>query len=399
MSLFIQHGYGKSNKIHEAVEDGTVQGVVLAPRSERPQKLAICVDELRALGCEVLVDPQFYVFTLSPPNDQHLSEYPYYRTGLTATSLTGGRRVATHVREVLEFEAQHNVSAIVSPTVIVDSFTDRWYQIALEFADASLQQHARMSSPPPLMLSFAFAEEALSSLEDVNRFLDTVTQDGWDMAGFYLVVVRNEKSYSQRFEATRMANFMYMIHSLSRVNDFRVICGYSDFCGVPFRAVGADAFATGWAQTARQFHRGTFIQRPAGGQPPRERYSSGPLCNSIFLNELQDIFDVGYLPNVLSGVPLDSVITSAASPDAAGWTNNMSQRHHWQTLHQLEQRFTGRLRSDVVLLLQYLRACQGMYRFLEGVGVQFETNTNGDHLADWIRATRDFSREAGIALP
>lgn len=399
MSLFIQHGYGKSDKIHTTIGDGTAQGVILAPRSEKPEKLTSCAEELAEMDCEVLVDPQFYVSPLSPPNDQHLPEYPYYTPGLTLAGLTGSRRITPHVKAALDFQAALPVTSLVSPTVIFDSFTDRWYQIALEFADASLVYHSGLTDPPPLLLSFVIGEEALTSLPDVNRFLDTVTQDGWDMAGFYLIVARSEKAYNQRFESARMANYMYLVHSLGAVNDLRVVCGYTDFCGIPFRAVGAEAFATGWAQTARQFHRSTFVYRKPGGQPPRERYSSSPLCNSIFMNELQDIYEVGQLTNVLSRVPLDSVITAAASPSAADWSNAISQKHHWQTLHALETSYTGTVRDNTRRLLRYLRDCQGRYVLLDAAGVQFDTNTDGDHLGDWIRATQLFAREIGLALP
>lgn len=399
MSLFIQHGYGKSDKIHSAIDDGTAQGVILAPRSERPEKLEICIDELSSRDCEILIDPQFYVTALSPPNDQHLPDYDYYQSGLTLANLTGARRIMPHVQAAIDYQASLDVTAIVSPTVVFDSFSDRWYQIALEFADASLTYHATLKDAPPLLLSFVIGEEALASLPDVNRFLDTVTQDGWDMAGFYLIVARSDKGYSQRFDPVRMANYMYLLYSLGTINELRVICGYTDFCGIPFKAVGAEAFATGWAQSSRQFHRSTFIQRKPGGQQPRERYSSIPLCSSIFLNELQDIFDIGQLPSVLSGVTLDSVITGAASPSASDWTTAVSQRHHWQVLHKLDTRYAGSVTDNIRKLLRYLRDCQGRYRLLEGGGVQFEANTNSDHLADWIRATQDFVREVGLAIP
>src|SRR5262249_275534 len=151
--------------------------------------------------------------------------------------------------------------------------TDRWFQIALNLADASLEHHAGLNSDTPLLLSFVLAEEALAAETEVNRFLDTVTQDGWGMQGFYLVVSRHEGTYNQDCESARLANLLYAGHVLGHVNSLRVVLGYCDFLGIPLRAVGASAFATGWSQGLRQFVRKNFLLRPPGGQPARDRYS------------------------------------------------------------------------------------------------------------------------------
>lgn len=397
MALYVQHGHGKSEKINEALNDGIVQGVVLAPRNEKPDNLALCVESLaRRAGCEVLVDPQFYISAFAPANSRYLPDYEYFQGGLSASDFTL-RRVRQFARETLNFQIELGVSSIVAPTVLFESFTDRWYQIALNLADAALEHYGSLSTPVPLLLSFVLAEEALVAEDEVNRFLDTVTQDGWGMGGFYFVVARHEGTYNQDWESSRLANLLYLVHVLGRVNGLRVVMGYTDFAGIALRAAGASAFATGWSQGLRQFVRKNFLQRPPGGQPARDRYSSGKLLNSIYMQELQDIFDVGRLNQVLSGVTLDNVITSAASPLSSGWNLNLSQQHHWQTLHSLDATLTGNLRSDIVDVLRRVRDAQGIYAVLERLGVEFERFTGKEHLPSWGRALSEFGRRVGIA--
>jgi len=401
MALYIQHGHGKSDKIRTALDDGTIEGVVFAARNEKKDNLRACVNEIREGydGCEMLLDPQFYVSTLTPPNDRYLPEYPYYEAGRTASDFTGVRRIRHYAKETLDYQVDLGLDSLVSPTVIFDSFSDRWHQIALNLADASLERRAELTDPPPLLLSFVFKEEALAATEEVNRFLDTVTQDGWNMKGFYLIVARSERSYNQRFEPSRLAQYLYVVYVLGQINGLRVVCGYTDFVGILLRAVGADAFASGWNQSLRQFQRSNFIQRRPGGQRPRERYSSSPLFNSILLSQLQDIYEVGHLGDVLSGVPLDSQITGASDPLAAGWTTPLSQQHHWQTLHALDESLSGRVRPDLQSTVQKLRDANGLYTLLEAAGVQFEQNTGRDHLREWPRAIGEFQRMAGLASP
>lgn len=194
-----------------------------------------------------------------------------------------------------------------------------------------------------------------------------------------------------------MANLLYAVHVLGHVNALRVVLGYTDFLGIPLRSVGASALATGWSQSLRQFVRKNFLIRTAGGQPPRDRYSSGPLLNSIFLQELEDVFDVGRLSDVLSGVDLDRIIIRARSPQAADWTLAVSQQHHWDTLHALDSSLNGSVRQQVFDVMRRIRAAQGLYALLERDGVAFDRFTGKEHLANWSRALSAFARRVGYA--
>ena len=398
MAVYIQHGHGKSDKITTALDDGAVGGVIFGARNEKPDNLRAYVAQIRGdyNDCEVLLDPQFYVSTLAPANDRYLPEYPYYKPGRSANDFTGVRRVRRYAEDTLKFQVDLGVSALLSPTIIFDSFSDRWHQIALNLADASLEYHAGLTDPPPLLLSFVLAEEALAAAGEVNRFLDAVTQDEWHAEGFYFIVARSEKTYNQRFEPSLLAQYLYLVYVLGQLNGLRVVCGYTDFVGIPLRAAGAEAFATGWNHSLRQFHRGNFLQRRPGGQPARVRYSSGPLFNSILLNELQDIFEVGQLNDVLSGVPLDAKMTSAPNPEAADWTKAISQQHHWQALGAMDGRLSVRVRSNLSNTIRWLRDADGLYKQLEAEGVQFDRNSGRDHIEGWLKGIGEFQRMAGL---
>ncbi|MCH7726888.1 MAG: hypothetical protein IH991_10455 [Planctomycetes bacterium] len=58
MSLYIQHGHGKSTKITDAFDDGSVAGVVFGARNEKVANLDNYVAQLREdYECEILFDP------------------------------------------------------------------------------------------------------------------------------------------------------------------------------------------------------------------------------------------------------------------------------------------------------------------------------------------------------
>jgi len=396
MSLYIQHGHGKADRISLALQDGCAEGVIIGSRNERQSSLETYVAELHeSYSCQVLFDPQFYVCTLVPPNDRYLPEYNYYTAGRAARDFIRATNVQKYVQQVLDYEAAIGADRLISPSVLFKSFSERWCQVALQLADTSIAYHATLDNAPPLLVSVVVGESALSSRAELVSFLDELTL--LDMAGIYLVVARDHSSYSQRFDETRLANLLYLVHVLGKLNGLEVVCGYSDFVGYLLRAAGASSFATGWFQsTQRQFSENTFRKRKSGGKQGRLRYSSSPLLNSIMLSDVQGAHDVDELSRVLSGVELDSVISDATSPEASSWNQRNSEIHHWQTLSKLDAGITGDPKADVDLVIEAVRSAEDSYRVLKANGVAFERSTDSDHLQDWIGALQSFKTIANL---
>lgn len=396
MALFAQHGHGKSDKLTEAVGDGSLDGVIFAARNEQPDNLRDAIAQLRSLSKNItlLVDPQFYVSTFVPPRARYLPEYPYYKAGRMAADFVGARRLQEYSKSTIDFQVNLGVDRIISPSVYVGSFEDRWFQIALNLADASLTYHAGLNGVPPLLLAFLIDEHAFASNQLVDDFLDQVTT--WDVHGVYLIPARAESTYSQRFDAAHLASLLYATHVLGHINGFEIVAGYTDFCGLLLRSAGAHAFGSGWAQSARRFHRSSFIDKRGGGRPPRLRYSSGPLLNSVLLSELEQIADIEQLDSVLSDVLLDQEITKAASPESSGWNQRLCELHHWQTLTKLEAELVGNERADVEKIAGDIVSATALYAALQESGVVFDRNTTGDHLAEWGEGVRLFRERAQL---
>lgn len=395
MAYYIQHGHGKGSKVETAIADGYANGVIISARNEHAFALESCIDSFRGAGdCQILLDPQFYISTFVPPNDRFLPEdyTDYYESGRTANDFIRLSNVSKFAKSTIDFQARYDLNRILSPTVVVSGFTDRWSQISLQLADRSAEYHAGLNGASPLLVSLVLSEGCFDSRSELDGFLDVIT--GLDVQGFYLVVVRDDSTYSQSFYDERLCNLMYLVYVLANRNEFEVVCGYSDFCGLNLRAAGAHAIAGGWSQTLRQCNQRMFLKQKPGGQPARLRYSSGPLLNSIMLSELESIYLDGYLDKVLSEVSLDEVITSADSPDGSPWNLTTSQQHHWQTLQSIECTFTENVRKNLVTLLARIRKAKALYTDLVGAGIPFDRNTKDQHLNDWEEAIKRFQQIA-----
>jgi hypothetical protein len=393
MAYYIQHGHGKGDKIEKALAGGYADGVILSARNEHASALDSCIESFRGAGdCQVLFDPQFYISTFIPPNDRFLPEdyTEYYESGRTANDFIRLSNITKFAKNTINFQARYDLDRILSPTVLVSGFTDRWSQINLQLADRSAEHHAGLNDASPLLVSLVLSEGCFDSRNELDGFLDVIT--GLDVHGFYLVVVRDDSTYSQSFYDERLCNLMYLVYVLANRNEFEVVCGYSDFSGFNLRAAGAQAIAGGWYQSLRQCHQRMFLKQKPGGQPARLRYSSGPLLNSIMLSELESIYLEGLLDKVLSKVPMDKVISSAESPEASAWNLTTSEQHHWQTLQSIESTFDENIRKNLVLLLTKVRKAKALYTELVSVGIPFDRNTKDQHLNDWEEAIKRFQQ-------
>ena len=388
MSILAQHGYGKSDKIEQGIEDGSIQGVIVSPRDERPENLAALLANTPN-DLERLVDPQFYAGTVVNPRVGKLPQYNHYRANLTPASF-GPVAIREFVQETLAWQDNLNVSAVVSPTVLVDAHTSRWAQIAMTLAQETINQH---QADKPLLISLVIAEEALREVQLVDGWLNEITQ--MDVDGFYLVIRRLSEAYRQQYEPDILTSLLRVCYSLAEINEYRVFVGYSDLVSLLLHAVGVTGTGAGWFSSLRQFGLRRF-QQVTGGSQPRPRYTSRPLLNSIYVNELDAIYSSGLISNVLSGTDYDDRFTMNTNPENVGWPPRDAALHHWSALHTMVQAVSGatasgRLTSVRSQIVQALALYAQVGQFLP-----FQPDTSASHLHQWLDALDRFRSDAAV---
>ncbi len=400
MSIIAQCGYGRSTKIQDGLAQGTIEGVILSPRDEKKDKLEGFAAELASdyPDAVVLFDPQFYASTIIGANDARLQEYDYYSSNLNRLNFPSNR-LRKYVEDCLNY--QHDdlgaqISYILSPTVLFDDFRDNWSQISLDLAIASADYHANLDDPKALLISLVFSEGALNSFDALEEYLDALTE--LEVAGFYVIVRRNSQSLSHSLESQAMAHLMYMTHVLSNINEYELIFGYTDWYSFLLHSAGAGHTASGWYQSLRQLSLGRFLPS-TGGRRPRKRYSSLPMLSCpLIYPELEDIFQVGSLPQVLTGSQYDRILAGGPAAGESAWNDEDSCLHHWTSLSKLAAIIDGQATSVNKLnqAENLIRNAAGLYRNLEQYGVSFEASTGPSHLVEWQNGLREFRSLAGV---
>jgi hypothetical protein len=396
MSLLAQCGYGRAQKIEHGLDDGVIHGVIMSPRDESRERLERDIPKWTESYPEaiILFDPQFYAATLNEPRDGHLGEYDYYNnnSGLGRTHFSPSR-IRRYVKECLNYQFNtfgETLGYLISPSILFDGFRDSWSQIALNMAVESVDYHSSLVDAPPLLVSIVVSENAFQSLDEVEEFLDALTEI--DVAGFYLIVRRNAVSQENAMEAPRFGKFMYFCHVLAHINEYRIMVGYSDWHDFLLESVGVDYTACGWHQTLRQFNMKRF-QPSSGGRRANRRYSSVPLLSNPLINpELQDINLEGILSHVLSGSNYDSRLIENSMVVDTNWSDEIACLAHWHSLNSLSEQIAsqGSLENRIQEALRVIQSAQGLYSRLDQVGISFGPATGPRHLPEWQDGVQEF---------
>lgn len=379
--LLAQDGHGPASKIEKGLDKQIIDGAVFCPRTNSPEKLSEVTSYYRGKfnGGFFCLDPNFCVSTLSATKIGKLDSYPFFYPNLKRTDFSP-RKLQTYVQQTIDYQNNLPLSAIISPGVLVSAFTHHTAHLNLQFYEESSEYLNSNSINKNLFFCLPLAESSLREEEQLNEYLDDLTR--LNGTGFYILVERTTKDAPQWNDPTNLSNFLYLIYVLSQ-NDYKVIVAYSDLVGTLFKIVGAEAIVNGWWRNLKQFTQDRYLEQ-GGGRQPRTQYTSQPLLNSIFINsELQPIFDIGLIENVISGTEFDGIFMD--NPATQAWEQEKATLHHWTILNNLEQEISKyeNIQEKLELFKSKIASAQALYSQLKGQGITFETISNNHHLKVW----------------
>jgi len=391
MTIYIQHGYGKGEKIDKALEDNSIGGIILNPSGESPEKLQQTISLYAESGINIMFDPQFYACVIDNACCPRLAGYPYFTSNLTQRDFISPKKIFSYISDIISFQNDLNLNTILSPTCMIDSFEGSWNQVALTMAQCSIEFCEDNNIKKEVYSSFVISELAFRSdnIQALNDFIASVTS--FNCNNIYLIIERSNRSYKPHMDPDILENILYLIFCLADRNNIKIVCGYADLIGLLYLTAGASAIGTGWHYKLRQFSRSNF-EESTGGRTPKDRYTSLPLLSSIYNSpELSRIIEENQLGNVLSGTPYDNIILEdgAISPR---WTQNISYYHHLFSLNKLSaqiQEFNN-VDQRVDFFLNEIKKAKSSYNKLRMRNVLFDNNNNGYHLEQWEEALNNF---------
>lgn len=266
MTFYIQHGYGKGQKIPAVMGGNHLSGIILSPADEDSNALTETARNCSANALDVLIDPQTYFYSTRPAGRGRNHE----AHGLGFDDLSwaqDAQSVASHIERIGELNSTINASGRwIAPGPLQDSFSDLWTPLSVQFARTASQEWG----PDRTIATLAVDEAGLADWQAIERWLDVATT--LPVRGFYIVVSRPSTGYpSTPWAPTKLANLLRLIYALTDLNELEVVWGFSDFEGLLGLAAGATSMATGWSYTLRQFSSSKWMSPSNGGRAPAVR--------------------------------------------------------------------------------------------------------------------------------
>ncbi|MFS0784917.1 hypothetical protein ABC345_00855 [Shouchella sp. 1P09AA] len=396
MNLYAQQGYGKGDKLHKGIAGNFLDGVLLSPRDEKTVRMKEFIQDIQTNfpDTQLLFDPQFYYSLYIDATSKNLNECDYYPGNIKLSSLRSLRKLHEIALKSLEYQEQLGLNSLVSPNILVPNFSDRQAQIALSLSEEAAQ--IANDKGKELYVSLIFSENALNESRNVNDFLNELTT--LDVKGYYITIDRKTTNYDQGFESeTALVNLLTLIYSLSEINEYEVIMGYSDIIGLLYSAVGASGFGTGWFNSSRKFTVQQRILPSSGGRLPRERYTSTPLLNTLLVSELDSIQTQftrnGYnLDDILSTSSYEHIIKAGQSPSDT-WSRGISHLQHWSSLKNATETIFNDpddISARLDDLEDHITTAAAKYKLLSNLPIQLEKTSQGLHLNTWLNALKSF---------
>lgn len=330
--ILCQEGYRPGTKITNGLASGVLDGVIVSPRYHGPGDIASYLEDLRrqAADAYLLLDPEFHLGLVVGDKVGKLAEYPHYHDDLSWSSFTASR-IGHYVDEVLSLQDGLPVSRLVSPAAVIRSLQDWQSSACLSLFDQSIGAVGQPRARESLLLTLAVGDAILSSRESVDELLNVLTI--MDCRGFYLIVDRQNAEdtiWCGDGQDAALGTLLYLVRILA-MNDFEVVCGYTDFAGLLMLGAGADGVASGWFKKQRLFDSGRFAPSPPGGRAPKDYYASAQLMNWIPLSPDIDILDrAGLLNTVLSDTAFDDLLGDRRREER--WTLEVSVLTFWETM-------------------------------------------------------------------
>lgn len=389
MTFIVQHGYGKSDKIEFVSQHTSVTSVILSPTDEEPGNLAQTVSKIKDLGIRPLLDPQTYLYTdgidlAGRCHSSHGLGFPPIRWSQSP------RDVEKVITAVTKANNDLGIDSIISPSILQSSFEDIWTPLGIQYARAASENWHDKS----VYASIVFEELAFGGWEQINDWLDEITTI--EVTGFYLLTNhRSAAAYpSTGWDANRLANAMRMIYTLTEINDYDLLWGYSDIEGLLGVAVGATGAATGWHNSLRRFSVDKWRPKTGGAQPIPRRFVSSLLSPLRLEGELSVTTRTG-ASSSLTASNADNVFQNFTN-DSESWKRGIAQKHHMISVGDLVTDLAGLtvpLRLDTVQ--EWIRESLNHFRQFDTQGLIFE-RSYVNKLNVLAKALEIFRNEEGI---
>lgn len=329
MDLYLQFGWGMMGHSRELIDEWDGGCVILSPRDLEPDQLTRLSDDVRELGGEVVLDPQFY---LPDATHHRLRAHDYWPDEYASDTFwdeEGDYR--TLMAEIHGLNRHLGTAAAILPGIHTEQLDGEWYerQVLLQEAAQDL-----FDEEDTLLATISLTADPLHDGDAINELLEQ--SEDWPVDGFYLLGEHPPNQYL-------VSDPVWLYHLLDlvagwRLRDKEVVIGYCNQQMIVSACAAPTAMSTGTWKNVRSFPPGKFHDRDQ--ELRRSTWYYAPRGLSEYQLAYLDIAqDEGILeqlapPNGIGGGYADQLF-AGPEPTAVGLAESPNAfRHYLMSLRQ-----------------------------------------------------------------
>ncbi len=382
INLYHQMGHNHNWNLESLEDDGTADGLILAPRYMDRAAVTSLDPSLRQRS---IFDPQFFM----PGSTRgKLPTYEFFPDVVANGFATAEYDESTAKRSAelcLAFQISNDFRYCVIPTRFMEGSPSNFIQVQRSlFVDPFLECLAGISRSQPLLLQLILTDQMIKDQQFSDDILNWVTGIQ-ELQGVYLIPFL--ASRQKQIQDIDYLTSLFKLIAALRENDLQVILGYQNTESFLMLAVDPTAVTMGSYENLRMFNPKAFDDEEGEEvRTPKAR---------IYIPRLLQWVDNQYLRRILDFVddPLAFLGTSAYNdlifdPYYKWHFSKPDPYKHYFVVYSRQLLETASFDLPDRVGVVYLSCESAIKEFerLESKGIRFHPDSGKDHLYYWLTA-------------
>lgn len=378
MATYLQQGHGSWGLLEED-DVGSYVGLVLSPVNDGPEAVRNGLTRLggRRADFEVILDPQLYNPTV---NKGRLSDWSYYSAEFETADHSDAAWWIARGREVVDDAGRLGVDAVCSPAMFPRYFSDEYYRLIVEVADAT-RECAREREIDTLLTAIICLKDLANparALQIASILSDT------DCERVYLTFLAEDVQTREPLkDAAALPTAVHLIKLLSQ--HLRVHVAFCAHDLVMWKFAGAVDVSSGKFFNLRRFSPGRWREDDTSGRQV-SYWNEGPLVTLLRDQEVLRLDREGWFDGrSFSSNPVGQRILDILRGGKGEPWQKLSWLQYLRWFHNADRRFSKPGEPETAL-----EVWDKKWGDIHDRRILFTDRfNNGDHVRIWLNAVRE----------
>lgn len=392
MDLYLQMGHGMMAHAKELIKKWNGGTVVLSPRDMNREQMEKFSQEIKGIGGDILVDPQFYLPRADHPKLVGHSFWPREFETNAFFSGSGLQRMLQTLWD--DYNKKFGSKYFILPGIFTSAIDENWKS----FNEMFIQESTGKSFNIPFLATLCLSSDVLMSEDQIHEILECV--EDWEVAGFYIVPQHPGSLYLVE-NTVWLANLLDLCAGMKNLKK-KVIVGYSNHQALCLAAAKVDAIASGTWINVRMFPLEKFNSPEEDSTSRRTTWYYCPQS----LSEYQVTFlDMAHRAGILDKLKTDNsfqseyadILFAGARPSLVKFSERDAFRHYLQCLKiQAKQASRGSFNETLNGLFIQFEAAGQLLKLFRSNGVRGKYRDFSEVLDINISALDSFKNTRGF---